>query len=436
MADILIPELSESTSSGTVVNIHVHVGDKVSKGMTLLEIESEKAVLEVPSPVDGIIADIFIKKGDVVSVGQKAFSISSSGATPTPESPQRMVAPAKGTNAAPLPRSPSGPGPALSPSATVKFVPQPTTEEESVRRPTDVAASPSVRLFAREIGVDLTRVPGSGQNGRVSIEDVKAFAKSLLTSSPGEASSAHLSVADESLPDFSKWGEISAEPMSGIRKKTAQHMSYTWATVPHVTHFTEADITELDQLRREYSSEKLKLSVLPFVVKVVAFALKQFPKFNASVDITNARIIHKKFYNIGVAVDTENGLLVPVVKDADKKTILEIATELAVLAEKARNRKLALEEMQGGTFTITNLGSITGGNFTPIINAPEVAILGISRAQLKPSFEDGKVCPSESRLMLPLCLSYDHRIIDGADGARFIKWIVEAIRQPFLLELK
>ena len=431
MSEILIPQLSESTTTGTVVNIRVRAGDKVSKGDTLLELETEKAVLEVPSPETGVVQEVLIKAGDVVKVGQKIFTLSTSGATPASDQLQRTVAPARATSVT----RPNGPPSDVAP-------PQPATTLEKVTLPAqpgekdsavDAAAAPSVRVFAREIGVNLSDVPGTGPNGRVLLDDVKAYAKKIFTT-PHPEGPIILAAASEALPDFSKWGEIVAEPMTSIRKKIAERMSHSWTTIPHVTHIAEADITELEELRKSYSTDKAKLSVLPFIIKVVVAGLKNFPKFNASLDTANSAIIYKKFYNIGFAVDTDHGLFVPVIKSVDKKSISEIAYELFALAERARDRKLTIEEMQGGTFTVTNLGSIAGGTFTPIINAPEVAILGISRAQLKPGFEDGKVC--SPRLMLPLCLSYDHRVIDGADGARFIKWVSDAIKQPFLLELK
>ena len=425
MSDIFIPQLSENVTTGTVVNIRVRAGDKVSKGDILLEIEAEKAVVEFPSPEDGVVEKVLVKVGDVVNVGQKIFTFSTSGVSPAPEQLQRTVAPERATSAA----RPKAPPPDVAP-------PQPAPTQNQAALPPknsgnynsiDVAAAPSVRVFAREIGVNITDVPGTGSNGRILLDDVKAYVKKILTTStPG--------VSEVSLPDFSKWGEIVTEPMTGVRKKIAEHLSYAWATIPHVTHFTEADITELEELRKSCSTDKAKLSILSFIIKVVVVALRNFPKFNASIDTARSVIIYKKYYNIGFAVDTDSGLLAPVIKNADKKSIFEIAYELSALAERARSRKLTPEEMQGGTFTVTNLGSIAGGIFTPIINAPEVAILGISRAQLKPGFEDGKVCAP--RLMLPLCLSYDHRVIDGADGARFIKWVGEAIKQPFLLELK
>jgi pyruvate dehydrogenase E2 component (dihydrolipoamide acetyltransferase) len=238
-------------------------------------------------------------------------------------------------------------------------------------------------------------------------------------------------------PDFSRWGETERKPMSGVRRKTAEHVQDAWTSIPHVTHFDSADITELEQLRQRYAKKVAeaggKLSVTAIALKVAAAALKVFPQFNASLDTEQEEIIYKKYYHVGVAVDTERGLLVPVIRDVDRKNILDLSIELAQLAEKARNKKLAIEEMQGGTFTITNLGGIGGSGFTPIINSPEVAILAISRARLQPVFVDGQFQP---RMMLPLALSYDHRLIDGADGARFLRWVAEALQETFVLSLE
>jgi pyruvate dehydrogenase E2 component (dihydrolipoamide acetyltransferase) len=439
MFDILIPELSESVSSGTVVKVSVKAGDKVSKGQTLLELETEKAVLEVPSTADGVINEVLIKPGDVVKVGQAAFRLLS-GAAATPQEEQGHPEPRVSLDcqaqrpgqAKPkaLDAGEGSPGSQAIPPQPVGLVGM-TTPGTSAGA-ADVPAAPSVRHLAREIGLNISEVPGTGPNGRISIDDVKAYAKKLLTGRSAAASGA--GIPTQPLPDFTKWGEITREPMSAIRKKTAEHLSYAWATVPHVTHFAKADITELEKLRKQISTDELKLTVTPFVIKVVAAALKNFPKFNASIDTARQEIVFKKYVNIGIAVDTEHGLLVPVIKAADTKSILLIFRELKELSDKARSRKLSLEEMQGGTFTVTNLGGITGGMFTPIVNAPEVAILGISRAELEPGFSNGAVCAP--RLMLPLSLSYDHRLIDGADGARFIKWVSDAIQQPFLLELK
>jgi pyruvate dehydrogenase E2 component (dihydrolipoamide acetyltransferase) len=297
-----------------------------------------------------------------------------------------------------------------------------------------VPAAPNVRRLAREIGVDITQVTGSGTEGRISIDDVKRHSREAVAQ-PTAKPAAQAPAA--TLPDFSKWGEIETEAMSGIRRATAQHMHLAWSTIPHVTQFDKADIGELEQLRQRFAKKVEeaggKLTLTAILLKVVAAALKQFPKFNASIDLGREEIIYKKYYHIGIAVDTERGLLVPVIRDVDRKNIQELAIELGEVAEKARNRKLKPEDMQGGTFTLTNLGGIGGTNFTPIVNSPEVAILGVARSSMEPVYKDGQF---EPRLMLPLGLSYDHRIIDGANGARFLRWIVKAIEEPFMLALQ
>jgi pyruvate dehydrogenase E2 component (dihydrolipoamide acetyltransferase) len=297
-------------------------------------------------------------------------------------------------------------------------------------------ASPSVRRMARELGVDIALVAGSGPNGRISIEDLKAHTKKLVTA---VAAGATVVGAAEALPDFTRWGAIERQPMRAVRRKTAEHLSAAWATIPHVTQHDLADITTLEELRKKYTKQVEaaggNLTVTAIAVKVAASALKVFPQFNASVDLPANEIVYKKYVNIGIAVDTDRGLLVPVIRDADTKSITQISVELSQLSEKARNRKISLDEMQGGCFSISNLGGIGGTSFTPIVNAPEVAILGISRARMEPVYnkETSQFVP---RLMLPLSLSYDHRLIDGADGIRFLRWVVEALEQPFLLALQ
>jgi pyruvate dehydrogenase E2 component (dihydrolipoamide acetyltransferase) len=290
-----------------------------------------------------------------------------------------------------------------------------------------------VRRLARELGVDISQVQGSGERGRISFGDVKNFLqRQSSTQSVGGAT-----IPNIPLPDFAQWGEVERQPMSGIRRVTAEHMARCWATVPHVTQFDKADITELEKLRKQFGAkaEKTggKLTVTAIALKVVASALKAFPQFNASVDMSTHEIVFKKYVHVGVAVDTDRGLLVPIIRDVDKKNILQLSSELTQLGEKARTKKTTLEEMQGGTFTITNLGGIGGTAFTPIVNVPEVAILGLSRGGMEPVW-NGK--EFEPRLMLPLSLSYDHRVIDGADGARFLRWICQALEQPFLLSLE
>lgn len=399
---IRIPALGENIKNGTIVTLLVKQGDIVAVGKSLIELETDKAVLEVPSPLAGTITEVLVHQGDRVAVGQEVFRVTpSDGVEKSADKPASV--------------------PADTPSPPVAKSASPSS---------DVSASPSVRRLARELGISLNDVRGSGQHGRVTLDDVRNHDQRSAAAVNRPDSPA----IDNELPDFAKWGGVKREGMSAIRQKTAEHLAYCWAAIPHVTHMAKADITALDAFRQQVSSDKLKLTVTPFLVKTVAAALKRFPKFNASVDMKAKEIVYKTYYNIGIAVDTEQGLLVPVIHDADKKSITAIARELTTLADKARSRKLTIDEMQGGTFTITNLGGITGGTFTPIINAPEVAILGISRATLEPCYNNSQASPS--RLMLPLCLSYDHRLIDGADGARFIQWLTEAIQQPFLLEME
>jgi pyruvate dehydrogenase E2 component (dihydrolipoamide acetyltransferase) len=286
--------------------------------------------------------------------------------------------------------------------------------------------------------VDINQVQGSGAGGRISLEDVKRYARDLHARPASQQFRCALPAV--TLPDFTKWGAVERQPMSNVRRATAERMTQSWVTIPHVTQFDKADITDLEQLRQRYDAQRVqsaggKLTVTAIALKVVAAALKRFPQFNASVDMTTHEVIHKAYYHIGVAVDTDRGLLVPVIRNVDQKNILELSVELTQLAERARSRKTTLEEMQGGTFTITNLGGLGGTNFTPIINAPEVAILGLARSSMEPVYNDstGQLTP---RLMLPLALSYDHRLIDGADGVRFLRWVVEVLQQPFLLALE
>jgi pyruvate dehydrogenase E2 component (dihydrolipoamide acetyltransferase) len=302
-----------------------------------------------------------------------------------------------------------------------------------------IPAAPHVRRLARELGVDIYEVKGSGPGGRISEEDVKAYAKSLLSAA---TSAAHATpraghFAQPQLPDFGKWGNIERVSMRGVRRKTAEHLAEAWNTIPHVTQHDRADITELEQLRARFAPKAEeaggKMTVTAIALKVCAAALKVFPQFNASIDIEKEEIVYKQYISIGVAADTDRGLLVPVIRDVDKKNIVELAVELSQLSKKAREKKLAPGDMEGGTFTITNLGGIGGIGFTPIVNYPEVAILGLSRSRIEPEWINGKF---EPRLILPLSLSYDHRLIDGADAARFLRWIAEAFEQPFLLSVQ
>jgi pyruvate dehydrogenase E2 component (dihydrolipoamide acetyltransferase) len=423
MTEFKLPELGENITQGTVTKILVKVDDRIQKGQSILEIETDKAVLEVPCAFEGVIKEILIKSGAVVKVGQPIFRIET--ATPTGghvQKEQQNVSPS------PLPselvlnmKAPEGNNPTPTGGHDFSRVPTQAAEQVSIEgERIDIPAAPSARLLARELGIDLAQVPGSGLGGRISNGDVKAYCKMLNTSSRGTG------VASQPLPDFTKWGSVHREAMNNVRKKTAEHLSLAWSTIPHVTQFDKADITQLEKLRKSISGTNKKISVTPFIIKAVCGALKKFPQFNSSVDMATQEIIFKNYVNIGVAVDTDRGLLVPVLKNADKMSLLQISDELTAMAERARLRKTTIEELQGGCFTISNLGGIGGTSFTPIINWPQVALLGVSRGATEAVYIDGQFMP---RLMLPLSLSYDHRVIDGADAARFIRWVCEVLQR-------
>lgn len=466
--ELKLPQLGENIESGILSKLLVSVGDKVVKDQGVIELETDKATVEVPAFESGVVKEILVKEGDKINVGQTILTLEA-GAEAKEEkgkAEQRIEEKAQeqeGESA--VTEKPDTEKPAQEKETTEKESTEKEVAEKEVAQkqeeqkpaPADeqqppeaaqakaaaepqqkrepVPASPSVRRRAREIGVDIYEVTGSGPGGRISDEDVNKRARSLITEiKSGTTAAAPALVA---LPDFSKWGEVERKPMSGVRRKTAENMRNAWLTVPHVTQHDLADITELETLRKRFSKNVEaaggKLTVTAIALKVIAAALKAFPQFNASIDTAAGEIVYKKYYHIGVAVDTDRGLLVPVIRDVDKKNIRDLSVELNQLAEKARNKKISLDEMQGGTFTITNLGGIGGIGFTPIVNAPEVAILGISRASTQPVFTDGEFQP---RLMLPLSLSYDHRLIDGADAARFTRWVAQALEQPFILALE
>jgi pyruvate dehydrogenase E2 component (dihydrolipoyllysine-residue acetyltransferase) len=448
VADFTLPELGENITAGDVLNVLVKVGDTVARDQAVLELETDKATIEVPSSIAGKVTAIKVKAGDKVTVGQAILSLEDNGvpaaAAPTKAAP---VAPPPPPADAPEARpfqgrdraaeSPAHPGNVVDISRGARLPQGPAPVAQAGPPGPSAPAAPSVRRMARELGVNIDEVAGTGDEGRISIDDVKAHAKRLITAAaPGGGAGAARAIG-EPLPDFSRWGAIDRQPMRGIRKKTAEHLGASWATIPLVTQYDSADITGFEEIRKRHAAQTDKtaapLTVTTLAVKIVAAALRQFPQFNVSIDMAAGEIIHKKYVHIGVAVDTDRGLLVPVVRDADAKSLMQVSEEVAALAEKARGRKLSLEEMQGGTFSISNLGGIGGTSFTPLVNAPEVAILGISRARMEPVFRDGQFSP---RLMLPLSLSYDHRAIDGADGARFLRWVAGVFEQPFLLSLQ
>ena len=558
MQEFKVPELGENVEQGDVTRVLVKVGDAIEKEQSVIELETDKATVEVPSAVAGVVKEIKVKAGDKVKVGAVILTVDENGAgapaeeekqadtaakkqpeqqpepaaaqkqpraaAASPKPPKEAKAGAQKTEpdqeaesdqeaepdqeaeaeqpaareqkAAPQPRAEQKPEKIVSmprrespqpaaaqdQSRAAAASPKPAAAQEQPRaaaatpKPLEPAAkagaeprtsegpvapaSPSVRRLAREIGVDVNEVQGTGPGGRISEEDVKEHARRILSSVPSTALGASPSTASGAgglaargpgqpaasvpLPDFSKWGEIEREPMSNIRRKTAEHLSRAWNTIPHVTQCDKADITPMEVLRAKFRKQVEEaggnLTVTAVLVKVIAAAVKQFPQFNASVDADNGAIVYKKYINVGVAVDTQFGLLVPVIRNADQKNITQIAVELHQLSEKARAKKLTLDEMSGGGISISNLGGIGGTYFTPIVNWPEVAILGVSRGITEPVWQEpspgsGQAGRFEPRQLLPLSLSYDHRVIDGADAMRFLRWVVQAIEQPFLLSL-
>ncbi len=434
-----IPALGENISTAQLTKVLVKSGDKISPDQIVLEIETDKATVEIPAEVSGIVKEVKVKDGDKVPVGSVAFIIESSELRSENESkPVEEKSSAKiidtTTDKTSQPKAENR-QPILTKEHT--HMPQTISVPKDISKVV-VPAAPSVRRFAREIGVEISNVRGSGSGGRISIEDVKSFAKNLNQQiQKGGIEGGGVSIPKETLPDFSKWGAIDRQPMSNIRRKTAEHLSYAWATIPHVTQFDKADITELEKLRKQFGKKVEeaggKLTVTGILLKVIASAMKVFPQFNSSVDMEKNEIVYKKYFNLGIAVDTDRGLLVPVIRNVDKKNITEISIELNEISRKARDKKLTLEEMQGGCFTISNLGGIGGTYFTPIVNSPEVAILGVSKSAYEPVYIDSEF---KARLMMPLSLSYDHRIIDGADAIRFLRWVVNALENPFLLSLE
>jgi len=432
-----LPELGEHVETADLIKILVSVGDRLEIDQSVLELETDKANFELPATVSGIITGIHVREGEKVKVGQLILTVEEAAAgTGLPAGKSTIAAtPREETtvSTADTTRKPQRPDKEPAAVREGSFLPPAETEGDSSVHPL-VPATPTVRRLARELGVAIEQVAGSGPAGRILAEDVKAFAKQAIRQAREAPAPVHPA---QQLPDFSRWGEIERRDMTAMRRKIAASMSYSWSDIPHVAHFESADITELELLRGRFSAEIEraggKLTITSIAVKTVAAALRAFPDFAASLDMAREQVILKKYCHIGVAVDTDRGLIVPVIRHADKKNIVELSVELTSLAEKARSKKITLEELEGAVFTITNLGGIGGRQFSPIIHAPEVAILGISRARQEAIWKDGNFTP---RLMLPLSLSYDHRWIDGADAARFLRWIAEALEQPFRLLLQ
>ena len=424
MIEFRLPELGEGIESGQVIEVFVAPGDRVTLEQPLLEVETDKAAIEIPSPADGTVIDVCVSAGDTVEISQVLVKIN--GDVEAKETPKEAAPAAEEKTEEKKPvaaeKSITKTKPAEEKQPSPPGVP---TRSEAVAGPLEVPAAPSVRRLARELGVLLRSVSGTAPRGRILERDVKAHAKAIIRS----ASSAPASPAEPELPDFSRWGETVTESFSTVRKLTAERLSQAWAA-PHVTQFDKADVSRLEDLRK-LNREKVaaaggNLTVTAILVKALSGALSEFPKFNSSIHMGSRTIVYKKYISIGVAVDTERGLLVPVIRDADKKDITEISVELTDISSAAREKKLSADRLKGGTFTITNLGGIGGTFFTPILNPPEAAILGVSRSSVEPAYVDGEFVP---KLMLPLSLSYDHRLIDGAEAARFLRWLCETLEK-------
>jgi len=444
VADFILPNLGDGVAQGDVLKVLVKVGDMVAVDQAVVELETDKATIEVPSSVAGKVKEVKAKPGDKVKPGQ-VILVLEAGAESAASAPVAAPAVAEAPAAPAAAEAPAAPAVAERPKVVdiAAGRPAPATAPPAPSAASIVTAAPaapSVRRLAREIGVDVSQVPGTGPGGRITQDDVKEFAKRVMNSfgSGGQAAAASRPAGSgPALPDFSKWGEVERKAMSGIRRKTAEHLSHAWNAIPHVTQFDKADITNLEAMRKKYRGEAEKaggnLTVTAVAVKVIATALKVFPQFNASVDAAGEAIVYKKYINVGIAVDTDNGLLVPVIRNADQKNLIQLSVDIQQLADKAKARKLTLDEMSGGSMSISNLGGIGGTAFTPIVNWPEVAILGISRGGFEPVWNGTAF---EPRQMLPLSLSYDHRLIDGADAIRFLRWVVEALENPFTLALR
>ena len=414
--DVKLPKLGEGADSGVVVNVFVKEGDPVAKGQAIIELENEKAVASIPSTAAGVVAKIHVKPGDKISIGQRLITLNEAGKPAAGSEPAAKRAPAP-----------------VDPEPDEAAVEEESAETgEAASKP--IAApvtSPSVRRAARELGIDLSKVRGSEPGGRIVIGDVRAYIQRLIKAAArpvaGAAGAPARPVA-ESI-DFSQWGPVTKKSLTPLRQVIARRMSESWNAVPRVTQFDEADFTQLNALRKKYAAayekQGARLTLTPLILKALAGVLKKHPIFNSSLDEVANEIVLKEYYHIGIAVDTEQGLIVPVLRDVDKKSVLDLSKELEQLAQKARDRKVSGDELKGGTFTVSNQGAIGGAQFTPIVNKPEVAILGLGRGAMKPVARDGKV---EIRMLTPLGLSYDHRVIDGGTAARFIVDLVAALQ--------
>ncbi len=417
MVEIKVPDIGDFESV-EIIEVLISVGDQIAEEDSLITVESDKASMEIPSSHAGTVKEVKVSVGDSISEGAVVaiIEVSPEIAVPaTKEEPPETVEKteiAKAETETPAPGVPA-----------IQSKPSPTANIDSASFKS-AHASPAVRKFARQLGVDLSKVSGSGRNARIVKEDVQGFVKQAMSSASTGGSASLSGIEPMPVIDFSKFGEVEVQALSKINKLTGKFLHRNWVNIPHVTQYDEADITSLEVFRKQsnldYADQGVKFTMLSFIMKAVAAGLKKYPRFNASLEPGGENLILKKYFNIGVAVDTPDGLVVPVVRDVDKKSLVEISLELREISVKARNKKLKPSDMQGGSISISSLGGIGGTKFTPIVNAPEVAILGVSKAEMKPVWNGSEF---EPRLMCPLSLSYDHRVIDGAEGARFITWV-------------
>ncbi len=445
VTEFRLPELGEDIDTGEVINVLVSEGDFIEQDQAIVELETDKAAIEVPAPVSGIVKGLHVKLGDIIKVGQLIVTIEDSNGESVPDKIIESTAVEKQINDKNISDIRSKVKEKAEREKTEDLIEDNSSnvvELKSADNEYEIApAAPSVRRLARELGVDINKVGGTGPGGRISAEDVRNSVKDKKIKEAEipdieDTTPKKSEVETQEMPDHDKWGNIEIVDMSNVRRLTAERLTFAW-TAPHVTQHDKADITELEKLRKQYTKQVEeaggKLTITSIILKITSSALKEFPQFNASVDMERNQIIYKKYYNIGIAVDTDRGLLVPPVKDVYKKNITELSVELNDISERARTKKIKVDELQGSTFTITNLGGLGGTYFTPVLNAPEVGILGISRSSIEPVYLNDKF---EPRLMLPLSLSYDHRLIDGADAVRFLRFIVEGLEEPFKILLE
>ena len=414
-----LPDLGEGIHEGEVLAVHVSVGQEVKEGDIILEVETDKAAVEIPSPFSGTVAEIRVKAGDTVKVGDVMMTFGNGEAAEAVEEKKLEEVPSKTDE----------PEKVISPPAAGK-------------RKGPVPASPATRRLARELGVDLHRVTPTGSGGLVTADDVRAFAdrgkdevEAPATGEDVPAEAPAVSIPSPTLPDFTKWGPVERVPFRSLRKATAKQMVIAWTQIPHVTSQDQVDITKLEAFRQKHKAEIQaeggRLTMTVFALKAVATALKTYPQFNATLDVEAGEIIIKKYFHVGVAVNTDNGLIVPVVRDVDRKSIKELSIELNAIVEQTRSRKISLDDLKGGTFTITNAGAMGGGFFAPIINFPEVAILGMGQGRLQPAVIDKGGKPAIApRLIMPIVLCIDHRVLDGADAIKFLKLVIDSLQDP------